>query len=258
MPMAKTVLSKEEAEKVAMAYSLRKFPTTISKTASDFVAFKAGSSSSFQIDNLVAEQSGIAHLERVSIEEKVEQMALARLKDIQEQAYQHAYQLGLDEGREKAFLERKGEFEEKVQHLEDLVGSIARLKEDLVAANENQIVSLVFYLAKRLMMKEIQEKPEFVLEVIRTAVESAQSDENVTVRLSPSDYEFVEGIKEKLGKEFESVKSARLESSPEVSNGGCVVETNYGDVNATLEQRMDKLWSSLSEKFHKVKNVIGS
>jgi flagellar assembly protein FliH len=258
MPMAKSVLSKEEAENVAMAYSLRKFPTTVSKTASDFVAFNAGSGSSFQIDNIVAEQTGIAQLERISIDEKVEQMALARLKDIQEQAYQQAYQLGLDEGREKAFLERKGEFEEKIQHMEDLVGSIARLKADLVAANETQIVSLVFYLAKRLVMKEIQEKPEIVLEVIRNAVESAQSDENVTVRLSLSDYEFVEGIKEKLGKEFESVKSARIESSADVSNGGCVVETNYGDVNATLEQRVEKLWASLSEKLHKVKNVIGS
>jgi flagellar assembly protein FliH len=256
MSRAKAVLGKDDAEKIAVAYSPRRFPASVSTAAHGFVAFNAGSGSSFRIDRLVAEQTGVAELERLSIEEKVEREALLRLKDLQEQAYQQAYQLGLDEGREKAFFDQQGELNEKLSHLEELLTSIDRLKGDLVAINETQIVRLIFYMAKRLVLQEIEVKPELILEVVRQAVLSAQSDENVTVRVSPSDFAFIEGIKEKLGKEFDAVKRAKLDSSDDIMPGGCVVETNYGDVDATIDQRLDKLWSSISEKLPKVKNIV--
>jgi flagellar assembly protein FliH len=258
MSRAKAVLDKVDAEKIAVAYSPRRFPATISNVAHDFVAFNSGNSSSFRIDRLVAEQTGVAELERLSIEEKVEREALLRLKDLQEQAYQQAYQLGLDQGREKAFLDQQTELNEKLLHLEELLNSIDRLKGDLIACNETQIVRLIFYMSKRLVLQEIEVKPELILEVVRQAVMGAQSDEKVTVRVSPSDFTFIESIKEKLGKDFDAVKRAKLDSSEDIMPGGCVVETNYGDVDATIDQRLDKLWSSISEKLPKVKNVVGT
>ena len=87
---------------------------------------------------------------------------------------------------------------------------------------------------------------------------SAQSDEKVTVRVSIADLKFIESVRDRLGKEFEVLKRVQLESSDEISNGGCVVETNYGDVNATLEQRFQSMWNSISEKLPKINDVIAS
>ncbi|MES2854357.1 MAG: FliH/SctL family protein, partial [Bdellovibrionota bacterium] len=187
--MAKGVLSKDEAEKVVVAYSPRKFPATISPTASGFVAYQsaqnaAGATSSFRIDTLVAQQTGIAELERISIEERVEQEALSRLKEMQEQTYEQAYQLGLTEGREKAYTEARADLEAKLEHLSLVLGSIEGLKTQLVTFNETHIMHLIFHMAKKVAMGEIQENRELVLNVVQQAVQSAQSDENVTVRVS--------------------------------------------------------------------------
>jgi flagellar assembly protein FliH len=100
-------------------------------------------------------------------------------------------------------------------------------------------------------MTEIAEKPEMILDVVRQAILAAQSDEAVTVRVSPVDLEFIEQSRERLGKEFDLLKRAKLESSDSVTPGGCMIETNYGDVDATVEQRVDKLWKSLKEKLPK-------
>lgn len=259
--MSKVVLAKEDADKLAVTYSPRKFPTVISTTAHDFVAYNAnggtaGGPTSFRVDKLVAQQTGIAELERLSLEEKVEREALNRLKEFQEQAYQEAYQLGLDEGRERAFKEQSSELSEKMSHLNELLTSIERLKLDLIACNETQIVRMIFFMAKKLVYQEISAKPEIVLETVRQALAGAQSDEKVNVRLSVSDHAFIEKSREKLGKEFEAIKRVRLEPSDDIVSGGCVVETNYGDVNATLEQRLDRMWQSVSEKLPKVKNTI--
>jgi flagellar assembly protein FliH len=261
--VAKGVLSEEEAKKIAIAYAPRKFPQTVSPAASSFVAFQAnreaetGVGSSFRIDRIVAEQTGIADLERVSIEERVEREALGRLKDLQEQAYQQAYQLGLEEGREKAYQETSEAFAERMAHFDLLISNIENLKPELVSYNEAHIVRLAYVMAKKIAMAEIAEKTELILSTARHAIESAQSDENITVRLAPSDLEFIEHMKEKLGKDFEKLKKAKLEASDSITPGGCIVATNYGDVDATVEQRVEKLWNSLSSKLPKVSDTAG-
>jgi flagellar assembly protein FliH len=252
-----SVLSEDEAEKIAVSYSPRKFPQVISPAASSFVAFQtsqeaSGFESSFQIDRIVAQQTGIADIERASIEERVEKEALSRLKDIQEQAYKQAYALGLEEGREKAYQETSDMLSQRLSALEGLIASVENLKPELVSFNEAHIVRLAYVMAKKIAMTEIADKPELILEVVRQAIQAAQSDETVTVRVSPTDLEFIERMRERLGKEFNLLKRAKFEAGESITAGGCIVQTNYGDVDATVEQRVNKLWESLAEKLPKV------
>ncbi len=260
--MSKAVLTKDEAQKIAVSYSPRKFPQAVTPAASSFVAYQSqqeshGVESSFRIDRIVAQQTGIADLERVSIEERVEKEALGRLKEIQEEAYKQAYQLGLEEGREKAYQETSEEFSRKLSMLDHLVGSIESLKPDLISFNESHIVHLAYVMAKKIAMSEIEERRDIILSVVKQAIEAAQSEESITIRVSTDDLAFIDGIRDKLGKEFESMKRAKFEGVDSVLSGGCIVETNYGDVDATVEQRVNKLWDSLSNKIPKVRNVIG-
>lgn len=257
-----SVLTEDEAQKIAVAYSPRKFPQTITPAASGFVSLQAsreaeGAISSFQIDRIVAQQTGIAEIERASIEERVEREALGRLKELQEDAYKQAYALGLEEGREKAYQETSAALNERLGSLEQLVSSIENLKSDLVSYNESHIVRLAYVMAKKIAMEEIAEKPELILKVVNQAIQGAQSDESVTVRVSSTDLEFIEQMREKLGKEFDALKRAKFEASETMAPGGCIVETNYGDVDATVEQRVGKLWDSLVGKLPKVRDAAG-
>lgn len=256
--MSKSIFSKNEADKLAVSYSPRKFPTVVAPTALEFVSRQSQNSlSGFKIDKIVAEKTGIARMERLSIEEKVEQEALARLKDLEEQAYREAYRLGLEEGRQKAFAESRDELQEKMQSLKSVIAAIESLKVDLVGFNEAHIMRLIYYMAKRLMMDEISTRPEAVLSVVQQAAAAAQSDETITVRVAEEDFAFIEGAREELGTEFAVLGRARIESSPEIKPGGCIVQTNYGDVDATVERRLEKLWESIEEKMPQVKPVVG-
>jgi flagellar assembly protein FliH len=48
----------------------------------------------------------------------------------------------------------------------------------------------------------------------------------------------------------------KFEPNEEVVDGGCIVETNYGEVDARIEQRVAQLWSVVSEIIPKVKDRI--
>jgi flagellar assembly protein FliH len=257
--MSKLVIPREEAETVAVAYSPRKLPSTIPPAAHDFVAINSKKEGKgFRIDRLIAQQTGVSELERISLEEKVEHEVLARIKTMQEQAYQEAYQLGLDDGREKAFTEFQDELSQSLARLVAALESIENLKSELIACNEKQIVRLIYYIARRLVLHEVSVKPEIILDVVKMATEIAASDENVTVKVSSSDFAFIESVKDKLGKDFNQIRKVQLESSEDVHSGGCIVETNFGEVNATLDQRLEKVWATITEKLPKVKTVVGA
>ncbi len=260
--MSKVVYTKDEADLVAISFQPKKFANVVSKVASDFVAYQnhktdTSGTPSFRLDRIVAEQTGVAELERLSIEEKVEREALERLKSVQEEAYQQAYNVGLEEGRESSFNDFRSQFEERIQHFDSLLGEMTRLKSELVSYNEAHIVGLVYHLAKRIAMNEIEQHPEFVLNVVNQAVQSAQVDENVTVRLAPQDVQFIESIRPKLGKEFDALKNVKLEAADDIRPGGCIVRTNYGAIDSTIEQRVEKLWTALIDKIPRSHDEAG-
>ena len=253
-----SVLEKEDADKVVVAYMPRKFPLVISPMAREFVAHqKEHGDAKFRIDRLNAQHTGVAELERESIEQQVERLALEKVKQIQEEAYQEAYQLGLAEGRERAFNEDKAQLQERIEGLDKLMTSVGNLKTELISANEAHFMKLLFFMASRVAMDEIRSRPETILSVLRQATEGAQSEEKVTARVSKADFDFIQNSKEKLGKELEFVKRIKLEESDAIRPGGCIVETNFGSVDASIEKRVAKLWEAVTEKLPKVTDTVG-
>ncbi|MNT47004.1 flagellar assembly protein H [compost metagenome] len=76
------------------------------------------------------------------------------------------------------------------------------------------------------------------------------------MRVSQAQFEFLEELKKETGRELEFVKKIAFEPSSEITEGGCIVETNYGEVDARTEQRIEQLWTALSENMPKVKNKV--
>ena len=130
-------------------------------------------------------------------------------------------------------------------HLKDLIEEIKIQKTNLMKKNEHHIVKLCFYLAKRLLMKEVEGNDEYITTVIKRSLEMAQSEEAVTVKMSAEDCRWVNEHKETIFKNLNLDESTKLEEDPDISRGGVVVETNYGVIDSTLEQRVEKLESLL-------------
>lgn len=242
------ILQKSEADAVAVQYSPREFPAAPSDAAVEFVRMRTEHENpDFRLDRVVSITSGIEELEKVSLSERVEAEALERLKLMQEEAYAQGYDLGRDEGQESAYRELSDAITERLQKIDTTIAKLELLQTDLVRQNESSLISLVYQLAKKIAMTEIKENPELILEVLKQAAADAQDEQNLLVRLSPDDLHFIESMKEKLSKDFEFMKRAKLEESEYIQPGGCVIVTNYGQVDASIEKRLEKVWTALNE-----------
>lgn len=252
---SKAVLDKDVAETKVMEFVPIRFDLGTPEQAMNYLAEKK-KGSDFRMNDAVRIQTGVEQIEREDEEEKIEAAALEKLKDVQEQAYQQAYTMGLEEGRKEAFEKVSLELEEKLQNLESLIRSVSNLKSDLLSFNETHLVDLVYKIASRLAKMELENNNEAMIQILRDAVSLSQDEENITVRVARSQFEFLESLKSETGREFDFVKRIRFEPSDEVTAGGCIVETNYGEVDSRTEQRIEQLWSTILENAPKVKDKI--
>lgn len=253
--LSKSIVRKDKAEKSVLEFTPPRFDLGTPNQALDYLKQKIRGSD-FRMNDAIRLQTGVDKIEHSKDEEKIEAAALEKLKEIQESAYQEAYNLGLEEGRNLAFQKQSKEIATRLDTMDAVLTTIINLKKDLQAHNEAHLIRLVFQMATRLAKVEVTTNNESVVAVLKDAISLAQDEENVTVRVSAEQFEFFEELKKNTGREFDFLKKIRFEPSAEITAGGCIVETNYGEVDARVEQRIDQLWASLSENIPKVKDKI--
>ena len=254
MPLSsRSVLRSEESIGQVVDYSPT--PLVVDKTdaAQKYLQREKERKTSFRLSELVAEQAGIAKMERQTLQDRIESLALEKVQEIQERAYREAYALGMDEGREKAFQDQSENIKERFNKLDEIMVSLGRIRLDLCNQNEAHLIQLVFHLVEKVVLHTVEKDSSSILPILREAVELAHAEENILVSLSKEDHDFIEAFREKAGQEFQFLKKIRMDKREDIRPGGCVVETNYGTVDARIPERLSKLWEALKDKLPRTK-----
>lgn len=97
-------------------------------------------------------------------------------------------------------------------------------------------------LARQMVRSELSARPELVAQVAQEAVDALLlSARHVTVHVHPDDHPLVaQGAAEVL-----HARGARLLSDPSIERGGCLVESDIGAVDASLDTRWRRASASL-------------
>ena len=86
----------------------------------------------------------------------------------------------------------------------------------------------------------------------------SQDEEEIRVQVPQSQFDFISALKNETGREFEFLKKIKFEGNSEIRAGGCLVETNFGEVDARVEQRIASLWETLKENLPRIKTKLVS
>ncbi|MCC7402987.1 MAG: hypothetical protein IT288_01185 [Bdellovibrionales bacterium] len=256
MVKSNSVVKSETSGDIVFDYIPKSFPVVMTKEASDFVSSQETKVSDFKISHLVAEQTGIADVQRKGIDDRIEEAALQKMKEIEERAYREAYDLGMVEGAERAFAEKKQDLEARLNQVDQLLVMFDDVKRKLLAENERQLMELMVQIAERIALQKIAEDPESILKTLDMVLEDIQKDENITIYLSRADRDFLEEIRAKGGKRAEDLRHVKLEPLDHIQSGGCQVETNYGVIDATLDQRVERVLVAVREKMPRAKKSV--
>lgn len=245
MPIDRSVIKSSTAQALTFDYKPKDLKVDISRPARSFVEVDSGISPDFKISELVAKQTGISQLEDEAQKDKINAQVLDRLKEIEEKAYQEGHEVGLVEGTEKAFQEAKANLLERLSSIEAILKRMEELKTHLLADNEAELIRLVFLVAEKIALKSLEEDREAVQKILHSVVGETQADERVVVRISAEDLLFLEGLQDKTGQKMEALERVKFVPDEKITAGGCLIETEFGTVNATVEERLARTWQTL-------------
>jgi type III secretion protein L len=164
-----------------------------------------------KVENEVKEVLAEAHSKSITIKEK---------------AHEEGFQEGLNRFNEQMLL-----FEDKLKVL----------KHELQKA----VLPLVLKATKKIIGEELKQNPESILSIISQSIKSVIQAKTVKVYVNASDLEYLESEKESLKESFERLESFQLEKRDDIEKGSCIIETERGILNATLENQYRALERAL-------------
>ena len=155
-----------------------------------------------------------------------------------------AYDRGRIDG-EKAvseqLIKQRGEMNELFQ---GIMTSMSQAVPQVVRETENMLVSLALEVAQKLVA-EMPISAEMVEAAIQDALGQVEGTAQVTIRLHPADLEILQNGNSLLLDNSHGATEFRFLGSPEVSRGGCLVQTRFGVVDARRETKFDLLKQNL-------------
>lgn len=238
-------------------YSPREFNLGTPEAALDYLIQKE-KGSDFVLSDVLRKTTGIESIERKNEEELIEQKVLEKVAEIQKKAYEEGFALGKEEGLNMALQKKTLEIEHGLSELNQAILAIQNLKPELVLQNETQFVKLVYQIASKLAQDHLASNNELILKVIKEAMNVAQAEEDVTIYLSAEQLAFVEQLKTTHPLETEFLEQAHLQASESVQAGGCIIETNYGEIDARTQIRFEKVWEEIHSLTPKITTSLSS
>jgi flagellar assembly protein FliH len=156
--------------------------------------------------------------------------------EIKALARHEGYEAGYTDGFEKGEESAKAEFAPLLQSLQDTLAELGDLRKKMYSKVEREMVEMIVDLAKKVIRFELSTREDSVQDMIRIAVESVLQRERMTIRINPADKIHAESFRPELLQAFEEIKSITFEAHPSVEKGGCIIESNFGTVDARIEK----------------------
>jgi flagellar assembly protein FliH len=186
---------------------------------------------------------------------------------------EQAYRRGFDEGKDQGLIEGQATgFELGTQKIEPL---IATIKEALIQLNaireetyrqlEKEVVELALAIARKVICREVATDKETVVCVAREALAKVEDPGTVKIKMNPSDLEFINQTKYQLANLIPDVNNVTFEAEETIQSGGCIIETDLGEIDARIEKQLQAVKESFlgamengdNKDEHRTSNVDG-
>jgi flagellar assembly protein FliH len=126
-----------------------------------------------------------------------------------------------------------------------LCGAIEQLvaaRAEVLATTAEQVAELAVMIARRVIARELTTSPSLVHELVREGLDALGEHEHVLIRLGSGFSEIAPEIAERL---LAAGHRAEVRAEPNLSPHACIVETDLGSVDESIEQRLATLLQAI-------------
>jgi flagellar assembly protein FliH len=154
---------------------------------------------------------------------------------------------GFAEGREAGYAEGRAEADRLIERLQTMLERARSRREEILAETEQQIVDLALLIARKVIKIISETQKEVVKANVEEALRKVKGRGDIIIRVNLADLklstEHINGFIHKM----EGVKGIQVAEDSTVDPGGCIIETDFGEIDARISSQLAELESKIRD-----------
>lgn len=172
---------------------------------------------------------------------------LSEAKKRVDEQEKNGYEEGFAKGREEGFREGNIEAERLVERLHVIIERTMDKRQEILSETEQQIVDLVLLMTRKIVKVISENQRNVVVSNVIQALRKVKGRGDVIIRVNLNDV----GMTTQHTKDFlsaaENVKNITVVEDSSVDRGGCVIETDFGAIDARIVSQLNELEQRILE-----------
>ncbi|MDR0539008.1 MAG: flagellar assembly protein FliH [Spirochaetaceae bacterium] len=245
---------RREAENFKTAFAKEKAEMqTAARAQADAILDDARSRAKQIVDDAetqAAAQSQTAETEAAKRLEQAEAAAKASIAEAgrkSEETRKQGYDEGLVKGHEEGFTQGMTEVQRLAARMRTILERIQDKRALIINETEQQIIDLTLLIARKIVKSISASHKDVVIENIREALSKVKTKGTVTIKVNLTDLELSTAHIESFTKMIEGSGTIQILEDTTIDPGGCIVETDFGEIDARIASQFAELESKILE-----------
>lgn len=176
--------------------------------------------------------------------------AQAQRDKMESEARKEGYDAGHSEGYESGVAE----VDRLVERMHKILEAVMQRREEILQDTESQIVELVILMARKVIKILSENQKNVIMANTLAALKKVKTRGEVTLRVNLEDVKLTSSHVDEFIQHVENVQGITVLEDSAVEKGGCIVETDFGAIDARISSQLTELENKILE-VSPVKNI---
>ena len=189
--------------------------------------------------NILKAEDYAAYLEARDIIDTAHQQAAEIAKEAQE-AYQQEKQRGYEEGMEASKVDQADQMLKVVNRTITYLADVEQSLADILLSGVKKIIGDF-------------DQEQLAINLVKNALQHVRNEKQVTIRTSPGQYNIIKDKLNEILAEYKGVGFIDLVADQRLSSGDCIMESEIGVVDASVDVQV----KALQKRFEQLRSKAG-
>ncbi|OGR07466.1 MAG: hypothetical protein A2511_12065 [Deltaproteobacteria bacterium RIFOXYD12_FULL_50_9] len=160
-----------------------------------------------------------------------------------------AHDKGFASGEAKALAEGKRKSAEIAAQFSALFAQVEEQRRAVFGQYEGEIMTLILAMVDRLVNHEVSVNPRVIKACVLKTMDFVVENSSIKIHLNPVDFEHIKEAGLNDPRFLDGRGQVQLIDDPAISMGGCLLETDFGQIDANLENCKETLYKAVEQAF---------
>jgi len=152
-----------------------------------------------------------------------------------------------EEGRNDGYAEGKAEVDRLIERTHVVLERAQDKRGEILIQTEEEVIRLVLLMVRKIVKVISDSQREVVISNVVEALKKVKDRGNIIIRVNLEDVKLTTEHTKDFIKMLEGVKSVQVAEDSSVDSGGCVIETDFGEIDARISNQLAELESKILE-----------